>query len=203
MTTNAADDRKEILKPAYFYYESTRTSRELHFYLSDGIEEPDKYVDMIHRIRTAGAEDIVYIHLNSPGGHLNTGVQLINAMQSSAARIVTSLEAISHSLGTLIFLAGDEFIVHDNCIMMFHNYSGGTFGKGNEQTAQLEATVKWFSTLARKIYVPFMSEEEFDRILRGEDLWMQSDEIRKRLDKMVKILTEKAAKESKKKTSKK
>ena len=107
-------------------------------------------------------------------------------MLSTQAHVTVAIEANCHSLGTLIFLAADEFIVHDNCLMMIHNFSGGTFGKGNEQHSQLEAQIKWFSTLAKKLYVPFLSEDEFDRILRGEDIWLQSDDIRKRLEKMVK-----------------
>ena len=108
---------------------------------------------MIHRIKMAGPEEMVYIHLNTPGGHLDTGVQIVNAIQSSQAHIVCSVEAESHSLGTLIFLAADEFIVHDNCMMMFHNFSGGVYGKGHEQKAQLDATIQWFTDLARKFKV--------------------------------------------------
>jgi|SRR5271157_490825 len=179
--------KDEELKP-YTHYEQIVSRRIQHYYLSSAIEEPEKYVDMIHRIQTASADEIVYVHLNTPGGHLDTGVQIINTIQSSQAHIIVSIEGNCHSLGTLIFLAADEFIVHDNCLMMIHNFSGGTFGKGNEQQSQLEAQIKWFNTLARKLYVPFLSADEYERIVRGEDIWLQSDEIRKRLDRMVKTM---------------
>jgi len=190
----------------YHHFDQTVTRRIQHYYLSGPIEEPIKYVDMIQKIQVAGAEEIIYIHLNTPGGQLDTGVQIINAMQASNAHIIVSIEANCHSLGTLIFLAADEFIVHDNCLMMIHNFSGGTFGKGNEQQSQLEAQIKWFNTLARKLYVPFLTEEEFGKIVKGEDLWLQSDEIRKRLEKMVASLKsdeeEKIVKPKKKKGTK-
>lgn len=185
MGKNDRLEKEEELKP-YTYYEQLVQRRIQHYYLSSVIEEPEKYVDMVQRIQVANPEDIIYIHLNTPGGHLDTGVQIINAMQSTQAHVTVSIEANCHSLGTLIFLAADEFIVHDNCLMMIHNFSGGVFGKGNEQQSQLEAQIKWFNTLAKKLYVPFLSEVEFDRIIRGEDIWLQSDEIRKRLEKMVK-----------------
>jgi ATP-dependent protease ClpP protease subunit len=154
---------------------------------------------MIHRIAYANPGDVIYIHLNTHGGNLETGVQIINAMQNSQAQIVTVLESVAYSLGTLIFLAGDQMVVNDNCIMMFHNFRGGVIGKGNELTSQLEATVKWFSTLAKKIYVPFLTPEEFDRLLRGEDFWMQSQDIRKRLEKMVKNLQTESEKKPRRK----
>lgn len=179
------DENENETRP-YTHYEQTVTRRVQHYYLSSAIEEPELYVDMIHKIQTASSDEIIYIHLNTPGGHLDTGVQIINAMQSSAAHITVSIEGNCHSLGTLIFLAADEFIVHDNCLMMIHNFSSGIFGKGNEQQAQLEAQIKWFNLLAKKLYIPFLSTAEMERVLKGEDIWIQSDEIRLRLEKMVK-----------------
>lgn len=177
-------------KQPYKSFEQTYTAQQIHFYISDEIIEPEYYVEMIHKILTAGPNDVIFIHLNTPGGNLITGIQIINAMQNSQGKIITVLESTAYSLGTLIFLAGDEMVVHDHCMMMFHNFKSGIFGKGHEQIAELEATVKWFSNMAKKIYIPFLSEEEFDRILRGEDIWMHSPEIRKRLDRMIREIQE-------------
>lgn len=188
------------MKPKpYQQYDQIYTAQHTHFYLSKEIGDPSGYTDMVHRIASASAADVIFIHLNTPGGALDTGVQIINAMQNSQAKIVTVLESTAYSLGTLIFLAGDEMVVNDHCMIMFHNFKGGVIGKGNELTSQLEATVKWFSMLAKKIYIPFMSEDEFARITKGEDLWMHSTEIRKRLDRMMKAMNEpKPAKKSRK-----
>lgn len=192
----ANEDKDEIVENRPFtYYEQSVVHKVHHYYISEAIGEPGDYVELIHRIKTSGPNEIIHIHLNTPGGRLDTGVQLINAMQTSDAHVVCSLESEAHSLGTLIFLAADEFIVHDSCMMMFHNYSGGMWGKGNEQVAQLAATTKWFDELAQRIYYPFLSQDEIDRILKGEDLWLHTDDIRKRLVKMVKQL-EKEQKEA-------
>lgn len=184
------EDRKLVSsftkKRPYSVYDTTYSAQVTHLYLSEEIGAPEEYTDIIHKIYSASSSDVIHIHLNTPGGRLDTGVQLINAMHNSAARIVTILDAEAYSLGTLIFLAGDEMIVNDHCLMMFHNFKGGVVGKGNEQIAQLDATIKWFNALAKKIYVPFLTEEEFQRIVKGEDLWMQSVEIRRRLDKAYK-----------------
>lgn len=175
-----------ISRKPYSLYEQTYQIKNTHIYISQEIGEPELYTDMIHTILMAGSGDTVYIHLNTPGGNLFTGVQLINAIQNSQAKIVTVLDGMCHSLGTLLFLSGTDLIVHDNSIMMFHTFSGGMLGKGHEITSQLDATVKWFSELAKQIYIPFLNTEEFNRILKGEDLWMRSAEIRKRLMSMSK-----------------
>lgn len=177
-------------KKPYKQYEQTYTANHIHFYISESVGPPDQYIDMIHRISSAGPADTIFIHLNTPGGQLDTGVQLINAIQNTQARVVTILEGVAYSLGTLIFLVGDEMVVNDHCMMMFHNFSGGVVGKGNEITLELEATNKWFATLSKQIYCPFLTEEELHRLSRGEDFWMQSPEIRKRLNNMVKARSE-------------
>lgn len=190
------DDDKQGLpfialsKKPYREFAQTFSAQQIHFYISESVGAPSEYTDMIHRIAMASPADVVYIHLNTPGGVLDTGVQLINAMRNSQAKVVTCLEGSANSLGTIIFLSGDEMIVNDNCTMMFHNFSGGLIGKGNEMIAELQAALDGFATLAKDIYIPFMTEEEVARIIRGEDIWMHSPEIRERLEKMAKSLAD-------------
>ncbi len=172
----------------YQYYVHMVVRRVHHFYISEEISDPYRYVEMIHRIKMAGPDEIIFIHLNTPGGRTDTGVQIVNAIQTTQAHVICSVESEVHSMGTLIFLAADEYIVNDNCMMMFHTYSGGVFGKGHEQLSQLKATTDWFAELARKFYVPFMTDEEFDAITKGEDLWLNSTQIRERLVNMVEIM---------------
>lgn len=199
-----ADVCETCIKP-YQYFEQLMTKRVHHFYISKVIEEAEHYVEMVHRIRMAGPEDVVFIHLNTPGGDLSTGVQIINAMAASHAHIICSVEAESYSLGTMIFLSADEFIVQENCMMMFHQWTGGVYGKGHEQKSQLLATEEWFNTLAHDIYVPFLSEEEFEDMIKGKDIWIQSEEIKERLNVMVATMTEEleAAQEELEKENKK
>jgi ATP-dependent protease ClpP protease subunit len=180
------EEDEEELKP-FHYYEQTMAKKIHHFYLCGPIREPYAYVEMFHKIGTSNPEDLIYIHLNTPGGDLTTGVQLANVMRTCQGHVICSLEGEACSLGSLIFLAADEFLIHENTTMMIHNFSSGTYGKGNEQYQQLEAAIKWFKKLATDYYIPFINEEELGAVLRGEDLWLQADEIRKRLNKMIKI----------------
>ncbi len=182
------DEEVEVEIKPYEYFEQILTTKIQHYYLSGYIEDPVNYIKMIYGITTASHGETIIIHLNTPGGDLSTGIQLINAMKFSQGHIVCSLEGEAYSLGSLIFLAADEFIIHDNSTMMIHNFSGGIYGKGNEQVSQLEATIKWFDTLARDYYLPFITEKELNTILKGEDLWLQTEDIRTRIVKMVKTI---------------
>lgn len=177
-------------KKPYRIYEQTYSAAHIHIYISESIVEAVEYIDMFYRISMADPADTIFVHLNTPGGQLDTGVQLINALQNTPAKVVTILEGMTYSLATLVFLVGDEMVVNDHCMMMFHNFNGGIMGKGNEITLELEATNKWFAALAKQIYIPFLTDDEVHRLSRGEDIWMQSPEIRRRLAHMIKVKSE-------------
>lgn len=167
-------------------YEQQLPVRQVSYYLCGDILEPQYYTELFYTLRTASDTDLVYLHLNSPGGDFNTGLQIMNNALASNARVVTILEARAYSMAALIFLCGDELIVHDNCQLMFHIYSGSFVGKGNEQQAEVIAIGGWFEKVMSRICSPFLSQHEIANILKGSDVWMDSDEIRRRLQKLTK-----------------
>jgi len=175
------NEKSEVTAGFHYVQEMHQTSVH-HFYISGEIGPPNYYIEMIHIIRTASPHDCVYMHLNTTGGQLDTGIQIINAMRESAAHIVCSIEAQAFSLGSMIFLCGDDFIVHDNAMLMIHNFNGAMAGKGNEQRLRLEAVTTLFDQFVRPIYIPFLSDEEFDSVIDGKDIWLHSEAIKDRLD---------------------
>lgn len=170
-------------------YEQQLPVRQVAYYLCGEIREPQYYTELFYTLRSASETDLVYIHINSSGGDFNTGLQIINNIFSSNARVVTILEARAYSMAALIFLSGDELIVHDNCQLMFHIYSGIFAGKGNEQQAEVTAVGNWFEKVMSRLCSPFLTETEIANILKGSDVWMDSDEIRRRLLRLQRAKT--------------
>lgn len=145
------------------------------------IEGPDAYMEMIQTMRIADENDQVIITLNTPGGSVSTSIQIINAINSCSATVTTIIVGDCHSMGGIIFLSGDIQIVDPDCMMLCHNYSGGTIGKGNEQQAEVEAITKWFTTICEKYYAGFLTKREIKQLLDGKDFWFSSVEVEKRL----------------------
>jgi hypothetical protein len=71
---------------------------------------------------------------------------------------------------------------------MYHNYSSGVVGKGGEMYDRLAHEKEWSEKLMRDIYADFLTEKEITSILDNKDIWMDGDEVIKRLKKKVKKL---------------
>ena len=155
-----------------------------HFYITGEIEsEVDRYIDMINIIKTAEVHDKIFLYLNTPGGSINTTIQIVSAINQSNAEVITVIEGEVCSAGTFIFLAGDNYIVNDNCSFMIHNYSHGLYGKGAEVAGYIKFAEKHFAHLVNNFYKDFLTEEEIQDVLNDKDFWMSSDEVLERLKK--------------------
>lgn len=172
---------KQYFKPLSSMYE---------FYLCGIIEEADNYIDWFHTMRNAGDHDVIKIYINSYGGSLFTAIQFLRAMNESNATIITSVEGACMSAATLIFLAADHFEVTPHSMFMFHNYSGGTIGKGGEMIDQLLHERKWSETLLNDVYENFLSQEEIKSMLDNKDIWMDGEEVARRIN--IKVTKEQA-----------
>jgi len=168
------------------HYKQTIPVNIHHFYIVDDIKDVDYYLNMINVIRTAEQHDTIFIYLNTPGGNLYTTLQIMAAMASSNATIITSMEGQVCSAGTMIFLKGTKHLVNANSTFMIHNYSQFIGGKGNEIVSQVEFTKSFFQKLAEDVYGNFLTKEEILAVASGKDIWMDSDEVIKRLgDKVI------------------
>lgn len=161
-----------------------------HFYITDEIGEPEKYLDMINTLKIAEQHDTIFIYLNTPGGHLNTCIQIISAMKQSNATIITAMEGEVCSAGTLIFLSGDKYIINPNSTFMIHNYSAGIIGKGNEIAAHARYREEYAKELMNDIYKDFLTAEEINDVLEGRDIWLSSKSVIERLNDKEKVVGE-------------
>ena len=180
------------------------TGQILDFYLNSTIGSPEEYAEWNQILRSSGEQDVVYLHINCYGGQALTAVQLMRAISESRATVVASVEGACMSAATFLFLMADVCEISDHSIFMFHNFSGGTIGKGNEMMAQVHHNDKWARNLMESIYQDFFTQDEINSILEGKDYWLSPDEVTERLEKRNDILEkQKKADETPEKPSRK
>lgn len=189
------NDLNKALRGGPIYY-SKPSSYINSFYLYD-VTSPEDYTDWFDIIRGCTENDVVKIHINSPGGNLFAAIQLMRVLAETQATVICSVEGECMSAATMIFLQADILEVSDHCMFMFHNYSGGTFGKGGEMLDQLNYEREWSETLLREVYADFLSTEEIDSILNNKDIWMTGKEVVKRIEQKAEKLEMRLAEEDK------
>lgn len=176
----------------------------IDLYLSNAIGEASEYIDCFNRIRNARETDVVRIHINCPGGNLFTTIQFMQALSECNAPVIMIVEGACMSAATLLFLMGDEFVVNEHSVFLFHNYSGGMMGKGGEMYHGMVHERKWTERLLRSSYEDFLTEEEITNLLEDKDVWMDAETVISRLQSRgEKIVEKEEKKDSKLKASQK
>ena len=162
-------------------------ARHYNVDLNNQIGEPHHYTGLFEFFRGCSPNDVIYIYMNCPGGNVITGQQIINSMNECPAHIVTVLDGMCMSLAPLILFSGDEIVVPDHGIIMFHDFSQGKGGgKGNELLSGAIAWNDFYKEMLLKYAKPFLNAREIDQIVKGQDLYFNADETRKRITKIMK-----------------
>jgi len=174
-----------------------------NFYLCGEIKEAEEYIEWFQILRSVGETDIVYIRINSEGGDLFSTLQLVRAIQESSATIICSVEGICMSAATLVFLSADRYELSDHTMFMFHNYSSGTIGKGGEMYDQITHFRVWSEKLFNSFYKDFLTDAEIKSMLDNKDIWLNAEEVAKRLEHRVKTQEKLEQEESAKKKPRK
>lgn len=158
-----------------------------HFYLYEEIGPACDYVELIHTLESASPNDVIYIHINTPGGRLNTTVNIIQAMKECAATVVTCADGDVYSGGSLILFAGSAMRISDYCQVMIHDGSYGLGGKVNENLGQAMQESRRIKSIYEDIYYPFLTKKEIKQVLDGKDMYLNADEVCARVDRVVRM----------------
>lgn len=155
------------------------------YYLMGSIGDPEEYIDVCHALRSCGPEDEFFLRINSGGGQVRTGNQIINAIKECQGTVIGFIEADCGSMATFIFLACHTWGVSKYAEWFSHTISAGNWGKENETFEASQFLRKQTHKRIREEYTGFLTEEEIESVLKGSDIYLDSDEIMDRLETYV------------------
>jgi ATP-dependent protease ClpP protease subunit len=118
----------------------------------------------------------VYVYINSPGGSVLDGAQIVNAIQVSKVPVYTIDGGLAASMAAIIFEAGTKRLMVDRTILMFHEASGQVGGSFN----QIKSRFHVFDRLVGKMDYEIarrvgMNPETFRNLLPSE-LWLDAED---------------------------
>lgn len=169
------------------YFESTQTSRCIKAYLDENIKEAKYYRNWIQSVESLNEGDLVYLSVNSYGGYLDGAIAIINAMQSTDANVHVCIDGVAASAASLIALAAPSVAVSPYASMMIHAATFGAFGKQSDVISHASFVDKQVKALMHDIYKDFLTEEEFQEVIVGREIWFDSEEIIARLKRRAEI----------------
>lgn len=154
-----------------------------HFYITGPIEDEDDYIDLIDALYQGKANENIIIHLNTPGGRLDITMQILNAMKTSEANVVSLADGEVASAGSIILFASQQIGVQPYSYVMIHDGSNGLGGKFNETLKHAQFSARLLKNLYHDVYTPFFTKKEIDAVLEGKDMWLTSEEVLERVQK--------------------
>lgn len=149
---------------------------EMTLYLSIFDEDKVNLALLLNDIREMGQGDILKIIINSPGGLVSEGRALINTILATGTDIQTELVSQAASMAAIMFCIGHRRVVYENSSIMFHTFSAGYAGKGEEIKSYIDHTSKNLNSFFRSIIVG-MSDEEIQQMTNGKDFWFDTKEM--------------------------
>ncbi len=128
----------------------------------------------IEALEAAEEGDQVVISLQSCGGSVDVSGGFIHAMEKCACPIHIVASGGVHSAGTHILLQADSFELSRNFNSLIHNGSSGSFGNLNEYHAKSDFDKKFLYEYYKEIYSGFLSDQEFDEMMLGKNIWLDA-----------------------------
>lgn len=137
----------------------------------DSIEEYEDYDGLLSELDKIGSEDTVNLSVASPGGRCDVGFMLYDRLEGLNCEVTVPYP--SYSMGALLSLVGNSLELLEGSFLMFHDFSTGHRGKGNEIEKGISAYSEVFKHRFNKICQPFLTKKECEDILEGKDLYVK------------------------------
>ncbi|MCK5917297.1 MAG: ATP-dependent Clp protease proteolytic subunit [Cocleimonas sp.] len=167
--------------PHYFYIAPSH--RLFRVFISSFSENKKGLHAIFNELRKANAYDRLELRINSDGGLVTEGQQFFNIiLEIFDTNTTTVLDNHGYSMGALLFCMGQRRIIYPYSEIMFHNYTHGAWGKGENVKSHVKHTARSLTSFFKDVTVSqgFLTKKEFKEMLLGKDFWMGSKEMCKR-----------------------
>ena len=164
-----------------FTEDKTTTSKEHHIYFNKSIQTESGLSEINYILNNAEKNDKIYFHLNCTGGSVSQTIELVTSIKECKGKVITINKGVCASGASVLLLSGHEIIIKDMSMMMCHYYHINNSGKGNEIESRAEFEKKFLHSYFKEVYSGFLSNDELNRMFKGEDFWFDSKEVKRRL----------------------
>lgn len=134
-------------------------------------------IDVANAIKKAASEHkTIWLLIDSPGGSVISGAQIVTAIESAGVEVNTVCITICASMAAIIHQYGTNRYMVDRSLLMFHEAAGGVEGTVPQMISQLKTMNRYIEKMvgfiARRAGMSF---QELDSKLAAE-LWIDAED---------------------------
>lgn len=122
------------------------------------------------------ATENIDLYINSPGGDVFAGLNVVNAIQKAKVQVTAHVEVMAASIAGVIALACDKIEIDKNSLIMLHNC--WTISSGNKKA--LEQDIKAMEAIDNILH-NIIGENSTDDTLISQieegDVWLTGEEV--------------------------
>lgn len=99
-------------------------------YWEDGITAKD-FIEQLRAVTTSK----IHLHINSPGGYVNDGLAMYNAIRQHEADITAFIESQAASAASFVAMAADRVMIAKTAKLFIHDAHGFAWGNASDMRA--------------------------------------------------------------------
>lgn len=156
-------------------------SNEYEVKLDRDLTAPEHFHEELETIRVATEADVVILRLSTDGGRADTMKAFLKAINTSPAYFIADVQGDIASAGGPLMLACDEVQLGEFSSLMIHTVQTGYGGAGHNMKKFSDHISKDARNIIETCYEGFLTQEEIEQVLVGEELWLDCEEIVSRM----------------------
>ena len=123
----------------------------------------------------AATEDID-LYINSPGGDVFAGLNVVNAIQKSKVQVTAHVEVMAASIAGVIALACDKIEIDKNSLVMLHNC--WTVSSGNKKALEQDIkAMEAVDNILHNIITENATDDTLIEQIEEGDVWLTGEEV--------------------------
>lgn len=128
-------------------------------------------------------EDVTLV-INSPGGSVLEGLQVVNAIRNCKQKVTAKVEVMACSMGGVIALACNQLIMHKDDLLMLHNCM--SYAEGNkEEMANVIESMKAIDAVLHSIVMEHAKDKTLDARIDNGEVWLTGEQAVEMFDHVV------------------
>ena len=119
--------------------------------------------------------DTIHLRVDSPGGSVIDGISIFNALQRHPAKVITHIDSLAASMGSVVAMAGNEIRMANNALLMIHEPWTVAMGNADELRKNADTLEKMSGNILQAYSRSQYTPEEVADLMKSET-WMTAQD---------------------------